>query len=59
MLEKALMELGEVDLGILTYLLPPIIQTITVDDMIFIVMVIKYVEIGITSANFLHITMVD
>ena len=59
MLDKRFIELGEVDLGTGPDLLPPIIQVIMVDHMIFIVMVITNVGIGITSVNFLHITMVD
>ena len=59
MLDKVLMELGEVDIGIITALLPTIIQVILVDHMVFIVMVITEVDIGITQANFLHITILD
>ena len=53
------MVLGEVDLGLRTSLLPPTIQFIMVDHLVFIVTVIKKVDIGITPANFLHIAMVD
>ena len=59
MLEKVLIELEEVDLGIGPALLPPIIYVIMVDHLVFIVMVITEVDIGITPANFLHINMVD
>ena len=58
MLEKVLMELGEVDLSIVPDLLPSIIQFIMVDHLVFKVIVIIEVDIGIISANFLHITMV-
>ena len=40
MLEKVLMELGEVDLSLGPALLPTIIKAIMVDNMVFIVMVI-------------------
>ena len=53
------MELGEVDISIIPDLLPPIIWVIVVDHMVFIVMVITEVDIGITQANFLHITMLE
>ena len=59
MLWKQLMALGEADLGLISALLPPIIQVIMIDHLIFRVMVIKEVGIGNTPANFLHITMVD
>ena len=59
MFYKILMALGEVDIGLGPALLPPIIQVIMVDCMVFIVMVITEVEIGITPANFLHIYMVE
>ena len=59
MLEKVLMVLGEVDLGLGPSLLPPIIQVIMVDHLVFIVMVITEVDIDITPANFTYITMVD
>ena len=52
------MLLVEVDLGIGPDLLPPIIQVIMVDHIIFIVMAITELGIGLTPANFLHITMV-
>ena len=53
------MVLGEVDLGLGPSLLPPIIQVIMVDHLVFIVMVITEVDIDITPANFTYITMVD
>ena len=43
-LEKVLMALGEVDLGLGTALLPPIIQLIMVDHQVYIVTVITEVE---------------
>ena len=49
------MVLGEVDLGIGTALLPPIIQVIMVDRLVFV----TEAEIGLTPSNFLDITMVD
>ena len=59
MLEKLLMALVEVDLGLVLALLHSIIQVIIVEHMVFIVMVITGVGIYITPANFLHITMVE
>ena len=59
MLEKVLVALGELDLGFGPARLPTIIQLIKLDHLVFIVMVITEVGIGITPANFLHITMVD
>ena len=59
MLEKALMALVEVDIGIGPALLPPIIQVTMVDHLVSIVMVIKEVDICITPANFMYITVLD
>ena len=59
MLEKLLMVLGEVDLGLGTDLLPTIIQVIMLDHLVFIFTVITEVDIGIPPENFPHITMVD
>ena len=59
MLDKVLIELGEVYIGIRPTLIPPIIQMIMVDHLIFIVMAITDVGIGITEENFPHITMMD
>ena len=53
------MVLVEVDLGLGYALLSPTSQIIMVYRLIFIVMVLTDVIIGITPANFLHITMVD
>ena len=57
MFEKVLMALVEVDIGIIPALLPPIIQVIMVDHLIFIVIFITEFDIGITAFNCLHITM--
>ena len=59
MLEKVLVVLGELDLGFGPARLPPIIQVIMLDHLVFIVMVITEVGIGITPASFMHITMLD
>ena len=59
MLDKVVMVLVELDIGLVLDLLPPIIQVIIVNHLVFIVTVITEVDIGITLANFLHITMVD
>ena len=58
-LEKVLMAFGEEDLCLGTALLPPIIQVIMVYNLVFIVMVIIEVGRGLTTANFLHTTMVN
>ena len=54
MLDKVLIELGEVYIGIRPTLIPPIIQMIMVDHLVCIVMVITEVDICITPANFMH-----
>ena len=59
MLEKHLMALVEVDLGLVPAFIPPIIQLIVVDHLFFIVVLITEVFICLTQANFLHITMVE
>ena len=58
MLEKVLMVLGEVDLGLEPALIPPIMQVSMADNLIFIVMVITEVGLVLTPDHFLHITMV-
>ena len=58
MLDKVLMSLVEVGLGLRPALLPYIIQMIMVDHLVSIVMVITEVNIGITPF-FLRITMMD
>ena len=47
------------DIGLGPTLIPPIIQVIMVDNLVFIVMVITEVGIGLTPNNFMHITMAD
>ena len=59
MLEKVLMEVGEMYLGIGPALLPPTIQTIMLNNLVFIGMVIIEVDIGITPENFLHKNMAE
>ena len=59
MLDNVLMELGEVDLGLVPAHLFLIIWVIMVDHLIFIVMAKIEVGIGLTPANFMHITIVD
>ena len=59
MFDKVLMTLIEVDIGLGTDLLPPIIQVIMIDHLVLLVIVIIEVYIGMTSANFLHITMLE
>ena len=58
-LDKVLMGLVEVDLGLGLSLITPIIQLIMLDHLVFIVMVIKKLGIVLTIAKFLHITMVE
>ena len=57
--EILLMLVREVDLGLGPELLPSIIQVIILDHQVLIGMVITEVDIYITAANSLHITMVD
>ena len=59
MFKKVFMTLREVYLCLGLVLLYYIIQVVMVDHLNFICMVIIEVGIGITSENFLHITMVD
>ena len=59
MLDKLLMALVELDLGLGPAVLPPIIQVIMVYHLVFIVMAITEVDICITPASFLHKTMVN
>ena len=58
-LYNMLMVLGELDLIIVTYLLPPIIQAIMSYHLVFIVRLITEVIIGLAPYNYLYITTVD
>ena len=58
-LDKVLVALVEVDIGIGPSFIPPIIQVIMLDNLVFIVLVITEVDMGLATANFLHISMVD
>ena len=51
------MELVEVDLGLGNSLLPPIIQVIMIDHVVFIIMAIKRLDIGTTLDSFMHMNM--
>ena len=53
MLEKVLMVMGEVNIGLKTALIHPIIKVILVDHKVFIVMVITGLNMGLRPANFL------
>ena len=53
------MVMVELDICIISYPLPSIIQAILVDHWVFILIVTREVYIGLRSANFLHITTVD
>ena len=59
MLEKVLMTLVEVDLGLGPAVLRPVIQVIAVYHIFSLVLVIIKLDIRFLPANFLHITMVD
>ena len=52
MLDKVLMELVELYMGIGPDLLPPTTQVIMVDHLFFVIMLITELDIGITPANF-------
>ena len=58
-LDKVFMVMGEVDLGLIPEIVPPIIQVILVDHQVFIVKVMIEVGIGLRPANFIHKTMVE
>ena len=59
MLEKVFMAMEEVDLGLISALLPPIIQVILTDHKVIIVIVMTELDIGLITANFLHINMAE
>ena len=52
------MMLGEVDIGLGSSLLSPIILCDLGISSVFILIVITEVDIGLTPSNFMHITMV-
>ena len=58
-MEKLLMVMVEVDIGLRSSPLPPIIQVILLDYWVFIPTAITEVEIGLRQANFPHITMLE
>ena len=58
-MDKVLIVVGELDIGIRISPLRTIIQVSLVYPWGFIVMVITEVEIGLRPSNFLHITMVE
>ena len=58
-MEKVLVVMGEVDLGLRLSPLPPIIQVFLVAHWSFIVMVMTGVDISLVPSNFLCINMVD
>ena len=53
------MVLVEMGIGLIPDLLTPTIQAIMVDNLVFIVMLIREVSIGLTPAKFIHKAMVD
>ena len=55
MMEKLLMVIGEVDIGIRPYPLPPIIKSILLHLWVFLLMFMIEVDIGIIPANYVHI----
>ena len=57
--EKVLMVMGKVYIGLIPAPFPPIIQTILVDCWIFLFMVMKEVDIGIRPVTNIQITMAD
>ena len=59
MWQKVLMLLVEMNLGLRSALLPPIIQVIILYHLVFIVIVITEVKKGIASSNFMHGTVVE
>ena len=59
MLKKVLTVMVEVDIGLISSFLSPIIRLILVDHWCFIVMVMTEVDIGLRPNISLHITMVN
>ena len=59
MMDKLLMVMGEMDLGLRPDPLTPIIQVCLVDNWVLIVRVMTGMDIGLIPAKFLRITMVD
>ena len=59
MLGRVLMALVEVNLGLRPAILSPVIQVIMVNNLVLIAMLIKKVNIGLTPANSIHISMVN
>ena len=57
-LDKSLMAMGEMDIGLRPSLLSLIIQVILVDHRVFILMLMKEMYIGLKPNKFIHITMV-
>ena len=57
--EKLLMVMGKVDICIIPYPLLPIIHVVLVDLLVYMFMFMIDVYIGLRSATFLPITMVD
>ena len=53
------MALVEVNLGLRPAILSPVIQVIMVNNLVLIAMLIKKVNIGLTPANSIHISMVN
>ena len=59
MLEKVLIVMLEVDIGLRPALLPPVIQVILVYHHVFIVMLMTEADKGFRPETLLHITMVN
>ena len=57
--DKALMVMGELDIGLRPAPLAPIIQVGLLDHWDFLFIFMREVDTGIRPDNFLHITMVD
>ena len=59
MMDKIVMVMGEVNLGIRPSPLPPIFQVFLVYHWVFIAMVMIEWNVGIRPANVIHITMLE
>ena len=55
--DKLLMVMGKVDIGVIKSPLPAIIQMILVDHLVYLFLIIIYVEIGLIPDTLLHITI--
>ena len=58
-MDKVLLVVGELDIGLRPYPPPPIIYLSLVDHSVYLYVVMREVDIGLRPYTFLHITMAD